>query len=183
MLRIEPTANVNFKTTEPKSATSPTEIKKNKENKLMLTGTLVGLATIGVAAIGLKITAPKNYEEVLKKAGIKIKDGIAILAETGEKYTGKVQRFETRNRKETVKYVNGIMTEKLYHNLTGKELQGDFYKEGKRVLQIWRSAGQVKNSSGFTYRCEGVPINKPETFVKTKDGFAWARNFLKQNNC
>lgn len=88
-----------FKTSE--SIKSEPEKSEKKENKAMIAGTLAGLAAIGAAAIGLKKTAKMSYEEALKKSGVQVKDGIATLIESGEKFTGKIQRFEKRNRKET----------------------------------------------------------------------------------
>lgn len=155
---------------------SPSE---KKGEKSMLIGALVGLAAIGATAIGLKKTSPISYEEALKKAGIQIKDDIAVLIESGEKFTGKIERFENRNKKETIEFVDGLITEKLYHNLFGKELEGIFYKNGKEVLNIKRALSQTGNK-GFTYSGKDIPPTKPAAFVATDQGFAWAREFLKK---
>ena len=69
-----------------------------------------------------------TYEEALRKNGVEIKNGIATLIKSGEKFTGKIQRFEKRNRKESVEFVDGVMTEKLYYTAFGKEIEGYFYK-------------------------------------------------------
>lgn len=181
MLRVEPTnaAIMNFKASE--SINSEPEKPGKKENKAMIAGTLAGLAAIGAAAIGLKKTAKMSYEDALKKAGVQVKDGIATLIESGEKFTGKIQRFEKRNRKETVEFVDGVMTEKVYHSLTGKELEGEFYKNGKRVLRIWKSVGQIKGSRGFTYMEKNVPPVCDGPFIETKEGFKWAREYVKKH--
>lgn len=179
MLRIEPTfISLNFKS-DNEEKSKPIKSGKKESEKSMITGTLIGLAAVGAAVLGVKKTSPISYEEALKKAGVEVKNNIATLIESGEKFTGKIQRFEKRNRKETVEFVDGVITEKLYHNLMGKELGGEFYKNGKQVLRIWASAGQKKNSYGFVYSGEGIPTYEFGPFVETKEGFAWAREYIK----
>ena len=148
--------------------------------KSYLTSALVCLAALGAATYGYKKTSPIAYEEALKKAGVQIEDNIATLIESGEKYTGKIERFVNRNKKETIEFKDGIIKEKLYHNLFGKELEGYFYKDGKEVLKIWKSVGQQKNNSGFSYSGENVANTKSAAFIATKDGFEWARKFISQ---
>ena len=126
MLHIEPiiTSKQTFRS-------KSSEIKSNNKdgnNKAMLSLSLTGLAAIGLAAIGLKKTSIMTYEEALRKNGVEIKNGIATLIKSGEKFTGKIQRFEKRNRKECVEFVDGVMTEKLYYTAFGKEIEGYFYK-------------------------------------------------------
>ncbi len=128
MLRIEPTEQKNFINTKANKKQEITTSAQNNGEKKAIIGTLSGLAVLGLAAIGLKKTATMSYEEALKKSGVQIKDGIATLIESGEKFSGKVQRFEKRNRKETVKFVDGVMTERLYYTALGKETEGYFYK-------------------------------------------------------
>ena len=181
MIKIEPTTiSINLKS-KAQNSSKDSNKTDNKKEKSMLTGALVCLAAAGIAALSLKKVSPTTYEEALKKAGVEIKNDVAVLTKTGENFTGKIQRFETRNRKETVNFANGIMTEKLYHNILGKELEGCFYKDGEQVLKIWKSAGQAKNSSGFSYSGKNIPETKPAAFIETKDGFAWAREFLKNH--
>lgn len=180
MLRIEPTnVTISLKSAnENNPKTGKASI--NKEDKSMLVATLSALAAAGAAFVGLKKTSPISYEEALKKAGVEIKDNVARLVKTGEKFTGKIQRFENRNRRETVAFVDGIMTEKLYHTCIGSEIEGEFYRDNKRVLKIWKSVGQVKGHKGFAYSGEGISSCENGPFVETKDGFAWARKFLKK---
>ncbi len=128
MLRIEPTEQKNFISTKANKKQETTTSAQNNDKKKAIIGTLSGLAVLGLAAIGLKKTATMSYEEALKKSGVQIKDGIATLIESGEKFSGKIQHFEKRNRKETVEFVDGVMTEKLYHTALGKEIEGYFYK-------------------------------------------------------
>lgn len=179
MLRVEPTNSLKFCSYEKKQD-KVSKIEKQENQKSMLITSLAALAAAGVAAVGLKKTTPISYEKALEKAGVEIKNGIATVIKTGEKYTGKIQRYESRTKKETVNFVDGILTEKLYHNLLGKELEGIFYKEGEPVLKIWKSVGQEKNSRGFSYVLKGNAPTKPRSFVNTKDGFAWAREYLEK---
>ena len=178
MLRIEPTTtNIkNFKSYNKRKvrAQSP------NGDKTMLAPTLIGLTTIAASIAFLTKTSKKSYNEALKKAGVQIKDNIAILDKSGEKFTGKIQRYENRNRKETINFVDGIITEKLYHDIFGKEIEGEFYKDGKKVLKIWKSTGQAKGTRGYKYHEEGTKIIEDGNFIETKNGFEWARQFIKK---
>lgn len=128
MFQIKPTSQTNFIGTQTNNKKEKvfSEQKHNKNTAVI--GSLVGLATLGLAAVGLKKTSKMSYEEALKKAGVQIKDGIATMIESGEKFTGKIEHYEKRNRKETLKFVDGAMTEKLYYTALGKEIEGYFYK-------------------------------------------------------
>jgi len=128
MLRIEPTITQTFKQNSLSADNKTAVRRKDKADKNMLALSLAGLAAAGLTAIGLKKTHIISYEEALKKNGVEIKDGIATLIKSGKKYTGKIERFEKRNRKETVEFVDGTMTEKLYYTAFGKEIDGYFYK-------------------------------------------------------
>ena len=182
MILIEPTNRIySFKANKLKKEQNQNSENFDNKNKENLVLTLAALAVAGLAAVGLKKTSVLSFEEALAKNGVEIKDGIAKLIKNGENFTGKIERFEKRNRKETVEFVDGKMTEKLYHNLLGKELEGVFYKDGKQVLRIWQGVGQTKNSHGFLYEGNNVPKNEPGPFVETKNGFAWAREYIKNN--
>ena len=116
-----------------------------------------------------------SFEEALKKNGVEIKDGIATLIKSGEKFTGKIQRFEKRNRKESVKFVDGVMTEKLYHNILGKELDGYFYKNGA----CYKVYGSSKLYTTYLYienqlitRGDAQRMDKKSVFDKTREYIA-----------
>ena len=172
--------NISFKTQNyNKNSNESKSIQKDNNKKIFFS--LAGLATAGLALVGLSKTSKSTFQEALQKNGVEIKDGIAKLIKNGEKFTGKIERYETRNRKETVNFVDGIMTEKLYNNLLGKELEGRFYKNGEEVLKIFAAAGQKENSYGFLYSGKGIQTYKSGPFVETKEGFAWAREYVKNN--
>lgn len=169
MLHIEPII-----TSKQTFNSKGSEIKSNNKdgnNKAMLSLSLTGLAAIGLAAIGLKKTSIMTYEEALRKNGVEIKNGIATLIKSGEKFTGKIQRFEKRNRKESVEFVDGVMTEKLYHNILGKELDGYFYKNGA----CYKVNGSRKLFTTYLYidnrlieRADSQNIDNSSVFEKTR---------------
>ena len=128
MLRIEPTKQISYTSAATGSKQDKSQSVKKDGDKGAVFGTLSGLAVLGLAALGLKKTSKMSFEEALKKNGVEIKDGIATLIKSGEKFTGKIQRFEKRNRKESVEFVDGVMIEKLYYTALGKEIEGYFYK-------------------------------------------------------
>ncbi len=181
MLRIEPTISTNFKAKSEAKSDIISDRAQNKNNgeKSMLAGTLAGLATLGAVAIGLKKTSPVSYEEALKKAGVQIKDNVATLIETGEKFTGKIQRFEKRNRKETVEFVDGLMTEKVYHNMFDRELNGQFFKDGKKAFTIQKIGKNKYSVHPHIDFIDKFVITKPAPYIEIEDGFAWAREYIK----
>ena len=153
-----------------------------KDNKKMIGGAITGA---GILIIITGLLKKGNFNKSIAKKGLSLKDNILYDNTTGKKFTGKIKSYVGKlgfTKTETQEFVDGVLKEKLYHSLLGKELYGEFYKDGKRVLQIWKSAGQVKNSYGFSYRIEETAMQKPALFVETKEGFAWARNYLKKNN-
>ena len=82
---------------------------------------------MGTAVLLLKKTSPVRYEEALKKGGVEIKNNIAILSETGEKYTGKIQRHVSHNKKEITEYIYEI-------NCENKSIPIEIIKESKQKL-------------------------------------------------
>ena len=74
----------------------------------------------------------KSLQKVFTQKGLILKEGTLIVSKTGEKFSGTIKRHVGTFGfiKETRKYDNGLLSEKLYHNLFGKELDGYFYKNG-----------------------------------------------------
>ena len=175
MLRIEPTKQISYTSAATGSKQDKSQSVKKDGDKGAVFGTLSGLAVLGLAALGLKKTSKMSFEEALKKNGVEIKDGIATLIKSGEKFTGKIQRFEKRNRKESVKFVDGVMTEKLYHNILGKELDGYFYKNGA----CYKVYGSSKLYTTYLYienrlitRGDAQRMDKKSVFDKTREYIA-----------
>jgi len=135
-MRIEPTNNNlgNFKNKNNKNKESELDISKDNSSKLNLA--LMGLAVAGLTLVGATKFKKITFEEALRKSGVEFKDGIATLLETGEKFSGKIERLESRTRKETVEFVDGVIKEKVYHNLLGKPLNGIFYKDGIKRIEV-----------------------------------------------
>ncbi len=180
MLRIEPTIAIPVEFCA-KNSKSKTEQSNGKSDKKMLGLALTGLAVIGAAALGLKKITPMSYEEALKKSGVEIKDGVARLKSTGEKFSGKVQRFETRNRRETVEFADGKIKEKLYHDLLGFETEGSFYVDGELKLRV--ATGCKIGKKGFS--CRDYTEDKAGAIVEVMpiktSVFDWAREYLKKS--
>ena len=175
MLRIEPTSQTSFTSVATGSKQDKSLSVQKDSDKGAIWGTLSGLAVLGLTAIGLKKTSKMSFEEALKKNGVEIKDGIATLIKSGEKFTGKIQRFEKRNRKESVKFVDGVMTEKLYHNILGKELDGYFYKNEA----CYKVYGSSKLYTTYLYienrlitRGDAQRMDKKSVFDKTREYIA-----------
>ena len=172
MLRIESIQQKSFTSTKTSSKQDKSRSIGKDHDKSAVVATLSGLTVLGLAAIGLKKTSIMTYEEALRKNGVEIKNGIATLIKSGEKFTGKVQRFEKRNRKESVEFVDGVMTEKLYHNILGKELDGYFYKKGA----CYKVNGSRKLFTTYLYidnrlieRADAQKFDNSSVFEKTRE--------------
>ena len=140
MLRIENTNNIVFMNNSQNKHKTASEQKDsdNKNNTMLLS--LAGLASIGAALVGMAKCRKTSFEDALVKNGVQIKDGLATLIKSGEKYTGKIERY-VNTKKETFQYIDGIITEKIYHNALGRELEGSFYKNG--ILRVSVGNGKV----------------------------------------
>ncbi len=109
---------------------APIQKSNDINNDKILIGSLSALAVLGLATVGLFKAKKTSFEDALKKSGVMLKDNIATITDTGERYTGKIERYAKFNRKETTQYINGVISEKVYHNILGKEIEGYFYKNG-----------------------------------------------------
>lgn len=156
MLCVEPIVNINYRPSF-KASGSETSEPRNKDNKnSLLAASLAVLAAAGAATVGLVKSKPSSFEEALGKAGVVIKDKIARKASSDEKFTGTIEHFIARNKKETVEYLDGVITEKVYHNAFGKELNGSFYKDGKLKYKVGISgSGRNKHISTYEYKEDG----------------------------
>ena len=96
--------------------------RKRQETSAMCLG--ITLAVGSAVLLGRKLSV-KSFEKALEKNGVEIKDGIAVLKETGEKYTGEIKRRIGKFglKTETTKYENGIITEKICYNFFGQEIK------------------------------------------------------------
>lgn len=137
MIRINLT-NLNNLTFQASKQEEKTTVVNEKQKNKKLFSSLTGLATLGIVALVCGKKSKMTYEQALEKNGVQIKNGIAILSKTGEKYTGSIKRNVKAYglKKETVQFEQGIITEKVYHNNNGKELEGEFYKNGIKRISV-----------------------------------------------
>lgn len=154
----------------------------SNQQKLGLGITTASLAGIGVCA-GIKGKKASLFK-ALEKQGIELKNGVAILKESGEKFTGNVKRNVKSFglRKETIHYDNGVMTERVCHNIWGKEVCGDFYKDGVLRISIpgIMSRGKRKAFPIYTYDKTGKPESLGDNFGTEMDSvFAEMRRHIK----
>jgi len=179
MVRVEPVANINFKSEADKTGTKPEKKDTGKKNGALIAVSLAALAAAGAAAVGFTKTKPSTFEEALKKAGVEIKDNIAQKIGTEEKFTGKIEHFVSRNEKETVEYTNGVITEKVYHSAFGKELKGLFYKEGSLKCEV-RVVGHGKPRHVYTCEYENnQPLLREHGTVNSDSVFEEYRKIMK----
>ena len=92
MLRIEPTKKVSFAGIKNDNKLDELHPIQKDFGKKPIIAALSGMAVLGLAAIGLKKTSKMSFEEALKKSGVEIKDGVATLAKSGERFSGKIER-------------------------------------------------------------------------------------------
>lgn len=178
-MKISKIQNINFQSTLKHNDKSDTEksIPKSENDKTTLT--LLGLAVGGALAVLLGQKSKMSFEKALLKEGVKIKDGIAIIQETGKKYTGTIKRKVNAYgmKREIVTYKDGLITEKLYKDILGRELEGHFYKEGKPYLTIWKDA---KKGNRFKIRYDNEMILDNNKYIEAESGFNWARTQLEK---
>ncbi len=180
MLKVEPVANrISFKSGKINQPVRQKDEQKVEGTKPLL-ATLGVLATLGTAFCFLK-TRPTTFEDALKKAGVEIKNNVATKIGTGERFSGKIERFENINRKETVEYIDGIITEKLYHSALGRELAGEFYKNGELVYSVGISRyGKYKYAKDFyhTEKLRGIKTEPMPT--REKNLLDKAREYVRK---
>lgn len=180
MIKIEPTLPINYSFTARKNLS----VKDNqKDNTQKLLSAVAGLAVLGAAAVIVGKKTTSTYEEALKKNGVQIKDGVAVLISSGEKYTGSVkhnvQAYGTK--KETVSFVDGVMTEKIYHNARGKELEGEFFKSGVLRVKVTKDANDsLKRYLRYEYDSSGKLQFRTDCHNLYEDKFDEARDIIKK---
>ena len=174
-MRIEPTQNhiLNFKNKVDKKEDFGPKVDNDNSKKLNLA--LACLAAAGLGLIGISKVKKISFEEALRKSGVELKDGIATLLETGEKFSGKVERLDSRTSKETVEFVDGVITEKVYHNLLGKPLNGIFYKDGVKRIEV----GAGSQYSIHQYDKNGGLINMGDAQGSLDTKFERCRQIVK----
>lgn len=145
----------------------------------------IGMAVLTASITTLAIAKrPKSFSKAILKQGVCFENGVAIVKKTGKKFTGAVSRNTgfLGCKKETTQFTDGIITEKVYHDLFGRELYGRFYKEGKLYLTVGKSRGfsSEKLPKGvYSYTTINDPLDAIHR-IKTDSVFEWARNNIKK---
>lgn len=179
MIYLQPSASIMFKSHF--SRNNNTTASNHKIAGISAIG-LAGVAAAGTAAVaaGKGKAAKMNYEEALTKAGVELKDGLAYIKSTGEKYTGKIKRNISINKKETVNFEEGIMTERLHHNMFGREMDGEFFENGKLKLKVGNHTGLIWKSFPFYVFENGDKVSSGDVLsTKIRSVFEWARKAVK----
>lgn len=180
MLRIKQSTTLSpqFRSNHVNNRTQSKNNSPDSSNLVILS--LGALAVVGAAIALCTKKKTMTYEKALKKSGVEINDGIAKVVRTGKKFTGSIQRYETKDKQETVKFVDGKITEKVYHTASGEELKGYFYKNGE--LKISVSGGTSGKTKFFSFReySNGHADTIGDACVEHDESmFEWARNALK----
>lgn len=184
-MKIEPiNQQMNFKSKFIATTATSSVDKNNNSSQTGLLLSLLGLAAIGGAfVLGKRKKLPIiTYEEALKKSGVEIQDGIAKLIQTGKNFTGKIERYKNKNEKETVEFLDGQITEKIYHDSDGCELSGYFYKNGKLKLSVAPSVSSENKFFSFREYQDDISTTIGDAQIEINESvFEWARNFIKNN--
>lgn len=179
MISINPINPTTY--TFKRAQNNPSESLPEAKNKKELYLSLAGLAAAGAAVVLAGKKSVSTFEQALKKNGVEIKDGIAVLVSNGERYTGTVKRNTKAFgiKKETVQYSNGVMTEKVYHNIKGSELEGEFYKNGVLRVKVSKDC-QDERYARHIFDSNGE-LEARESCINTfKDKFELARKAIKE---
>ena len=151
MLSINPTISTNFSSQNKlkagnKSSEKPQKLLSEK-HKFYLT--LTALAAVGAGAIRVKKGAVTPFYKALEKNGLELRKNVVYHIGTDKKFTGSIKRNSKSlgREKEITKYVNGVISEKLWYDAKGREFKGHFYKNGK----LFRLAHSSRCYKGVDY--------------------------------
>ena len=157
MLKIDPAIHVTFSSQrkiENVQSNSTSTQNEHQESKLCLT--LGGLALLAAAAIGVKKGQVVPFEKALEKSGVEIKNKVAYIKGTNQKFTGSVSRISKSlgREKEITSYVDGVIQDEIVYNRRGQELKGEFYKNGKLyrsgvITDVYPARGCKKTQKKF----------------------------------
>ena len=139
MLIINPTIAVNFQSQiKVKPAVQVSNKTQNSNQAVKLGLTLAGLATVAAGTIWLKKNSFTNFNKTLEKNGLELRKNIAYIKGTDKKFTGSIKRNSKSfgREKEITSYVDGVISEKLWYDFRGREMEGNFYKNGKLFRSV-----------------------------------------------
>lgn len=166
-------------------STQPTKINKEQRKEKMIQ-TASGIGIVGLSLIGTGLASKSKFTKNISRKGLEFKNGVLVKKATGEAFSGKIKSnvglIFGFNKIETRVFDNGIITEKTYKNLFGREKEGYFYKDGKECLDVFIKSQNIKTKNkkiATTWR------SLDNSFIDT-DGyrkgsvFEWARNLVKE---
>ena len=178
MIYFQPNSPITYKSNSSNNNNPAKNIKKAGVSIIGLAGVASACATAVVAGKGK--AAKMSYEEALKKANVELKNGIAYIRTTGEKYTGEIKRNITINKKETIRFQDGIMVERLHYNMFGREMDGEFFENGNLQLKVGNHTGLIWKSFPYYVYKDGNRISCGDVLsTKISSVFEWARKSAK----
>lgn len=196
-MRINPIITTNaFRADE---IVKPVITYKNVKQKSFTNREKIGIGVFSTVILGVSIFAGiieykkpprKSFEKILEKNGLEFRNMILVKKENGEKFTGELKRstgkpdqFKGREMIETQKFKDGIVTEKTYTDWRGREIEGEFYLDGKIRLKAFGVIQNGKMRFGFNdYDKNGNPYSLGDGLMdKKKSIFKWAREYIKSH--
>ena len=153
---------------------------ENKKTTLKNTQ-IIGVISVGAlgGAVLCGHFSVRSLQSALKKQGVELRNGIATIIENNQNYTGTIKRRMGKLglKREIVKFEDGNLAEKTIRDIFGKELEGEFYKDGKLRIRV----GQGKRYSMIKYDQDG---NTEAIFECKKDNssskFEKARDYISK---
>ena len=139
MLIINPTIAVNFQSQiKVKPAVQVSNKTQNSNQAVKLGNKLACLSTVAAGTKWLKKNSFTNFNKTLEKNGLELRKNIAYIKGTDKKFTGSIKRNSKSfgREKEITSYVDGVISEKLWYDFKGRELEGNFYKNGKLFRSV-----------------------------------------------
>jgi hypothetical protein len=148
---------LNFNTTNFKNV-SQVETQNKRGNKNLSNIGYIARC-IGLTYIGVGLISKSCFDKNILRKGLKMKDELLINKKTGEAFTGKIKSNVGMiigfNKIETRVFENGVITEKTYKDVFGRELFGYFYKNGKLCIDVSVYKTFKKNKRfSYTWRKE-----------------------------
>jgi hypothetical protein len=148
---------LNFNTTNFKNVSQVETQNQHGNQNLSKIAKVAGC--VGLAYIGIGLASKNNFNKNILKKGLEKGDELLINKKTGEAFTGKIKSNVGMiigfNKIETRVFENGVITEKTYKDVFGRELFGYFYKNGKLCIDVSVYKTFKKNKRfSYTWRKE-----------------------------
>ena len=145
-----------------------------------------GVGVAGVAFVSAGLISKSSFNKNILKKGLEIREGLLRDKKTGDVFTGKIKSNTGLiigfNKVETRSFENGVITEKTYKNILGREIEGVFYKDGKECLDVFvktKGADSQKRMIAACWRDKNDNVIDLDIYRKGS-AFDWARNLVKE---